>query len=338
LYLNGSKARRVPIPFIGLILVVIIGLGILWRQRSRLPAEIVRTLPQAVIVNPLATNTPPASQIKLVRSIVVTPVSDAFTADFYLDEFETHASPAWAGINGRSDIETYVVQPGDTLWSIAAQFSLDVDTLRWSNPDVERNPDLLSVNTELRILPVVGLYHTVVEGDTLTSIAEQYGVADVDIFNYPLNKLNATSKLNPGSGLIVPHGRKEFFIPAPDLDLDYLLAWPLVGRVTQGYRPDHLALDIGAPYSSDVYAADSGTVILARWARTGYGYTILIDHGQGRQTLYSHLKGALAKTGHIVERGQVIGQVGSTGNSSGPHVHFEVREGGQHINPLDYLK
>ncbi|NIW44621.1 MAG: peptidoglycan DD-metalloendopeptidase family protein, partial [candidate division Zixibacteria bacterium] len=126
--------------------------------------------------------------------------------------------------------------------------------------------------------------------------------------------------------------------PKPDLDTDYPLAWPISGRITQGYQDDHPALDIGAPYSSKVYAAGAGTVIYTRWARTGYGFTVIIDHSNNLKTIYSHLKGSLVESGTYVTRGQTIGEVGSTGNSTGPHVHFEVLEDGEQVNPLNYLR
>jgi murein DD-endopeptidase MepM/ murein hydrolase activator NlpD len=223
------------------------------------------------------------------------------------------------------------------LWSIAGQFDLDVDTLRWSNPELARNPDLLAVGTELAILPVSGVYHTIEPGETLISIAARYGVAEVDILNYPLNKLERPDELLAGQKLVIPHGRQELARPTPQPSLDSPLAWPLVGTITQGFSDSHRALDIGAPYGSPVYAGAAGRVTRFGWARTGYGYTVMVDHGQGLESLYSHMKGAWVQAGDWVERGQLIGEVGSTGNSSGPHVHVEVRVEGEQMNPLEYL-
>jgi murein DD-endopeptidase MepM/ murein hydrolase activator NlpD len=110
-----------------------------------------------------------------------------------------------------------------------------------------------------------------------------------------------------------------------------------VGVITQGFSDGHLAIDIGAPYGSSVFAGREGQVIRSGWARTGYGHTVIIDHGQGLQSLYSHMKGEWVQVGDWVERGQLIGEVGSTGNSSGPHMHFEVRVEGERVDPLDYL-
>lgn len=277
-----------------------------------------------------------ADPVVMVTSAVIeNPHSNAFTADLY--QATGKDIIPWPNVDGRTRVETYVVQSGDTLWSIAARFGLDLDTLRWSNPELERNPDVLSVGTELRILPVAGVYHIVAEGDTIESIAVQYGVAEIDIADYPPNALFPPHDLENGEGLIVPYGRKDLNIPKPSLAPGFSIAWPVVGAVTYGFTPDHPALDVGAPYGATVYAADGGTITYAGWAEEGYGYTIVIDHGDGRQTWYNHLKGVLLAAGNFVTRGTPVGEVGSTGHSSGPHVHFELRIDGERVNPLGYL-
>jgi murein DD-endopeptidase MepM/ murein hydrolase activator NlpD len=282
--------------------------------------------------------------VVLVRSEVITPTTAPgatplppnVTVDDLIDEVD-EVEIAWTEHEGREEIITYTVQSGDALWNIAAQFGLDLDTLRWSNPDLERNPDLLSVGTELVILPVPGVYHTVETGETVSGIAERYGVAPADILNYPLNDLTTPQSLRGGQQVIVPHGRKELARPTPQPSLDAPFAWPLVGPITQGFSNAHRAIDIGAPYGSPVYAGRAGTVVRSGWARTGYGYTVIIDHGQGLVSLYSHMKGEWVRVGDWVERGQLIGEVGSTGNSSGPHVQFEARVDGERVNPMGYL-
>lgn len=232
---------------------------------------------------------------------------------------------------------TYTVRAGDSLWSIAARFGLDIDTLCWSNEDLARNPDLLSVGQELTILPVKGAYHTVQTGETVEAIALAYGVSPAVITDCPLNNLKPPYQLREGQKLVIPGGRRELRWPKPDLSPDSPFAWPVVGEITQGYSEEHPALDLGAPYGSPVYAAQAGTVTHSGWARTGYGYTVILDHGQGVQSLYSHIKGTWVTEGQKVERGQLIGEVGSTGHSSGPHVHFEIRVDGQRVDPGGYL-
>lgn len=243
------------------------------------------------------------------------------------------------GLLFRSEIITYTVQPGDTLWSIARQFDLDIDTLRWCNPEIERNPDRIWVGQEILIPPRRGALHTVKPGETLESIAQKWGVAPEDIIYEPLNHLRRPYELTPGQRLFIPNGRKDLtrWLRKPSLAPGYDFAWPLVGVLTRGYSARHRALDIGTVYGAPVYAARDGVVIHAAWARTGYGYTVIISHGNGLVTLYSHLKGAWVHKGDRVKRGQLIGEAGSTGRSTGPHLHFEIRVNGQRVNPLDYL-
>lgn len=304
--------------------------------------EILAPLPISVHQLEAEANQPQPTQneagaVVMVDSTVIeNPHSVAYTADLYS---ATGKDPIpWPHVDGRANLETYVVQSGDSLWGIAEQFDLDIDTLRWSNAELERNPDVLSVGTELIILPVPGVYHIAAEGETLESIAAIYGVAPADIGDYPPNALYPPYQLEAGQGLIVPYGRKDIVeLPQPALAPGSELAWPIVGGITQGFHADHLALDIGAPYASTVYAAADGTITYADWATTGYGYTVIIDHGEGRETWYNHLKGTLLSAGNFVTRGTPIGEVGSTGHSTGPHLHFEYRLNGQPVNPLDYL-
>lgn len=116
-----------------------------------------------------------------------------------------------------------------------------------------------------------------------------------------------------------------------------VFTWPLSGWLTQGYRYDHRALDIAAPTGTLVTAADRGVVIRAGWNNQGYGLFVIIDHNIDYVTLYAHLSELLVKEGQVVGQGEVIGKVGSTGNSTGPHLHFEIRDFGRLTNPLELL-
>jgi murein DD-endopeptidase MepM/ murein hydrolase activator NlpD len=238
----------------------------------------------------------------------------------------------------RAEIVTYRIKSGDTLWDIAAAYDIDVDTIRWSNPDVARNPDSVALGAELVILPVKGAYVTVQAGDTVTRLAERWGVAPGDIANYPANNLRAGEEPRSGTKLVIPHGRLEANLAPPGSpSAGFAYAWPIRGTVTQGFGSGHPAVDFGAPYGAKVYAARAGQVVLRQWSPEGYGFLVIVDQGDGSRAHYSHLKGAWANVGDWLPCGGLVGEVGSTGNSTGPHVHFEIRIGGVPQNPLGLL-
>lgn len=239
----------------------------------------------------------------------------------------------------RPDVITYIVQSGDSDWSIAKQFDLDVDTLRYSNEWMRLNPDLIYPDQEMVILPVKGAYVTVQAGDTLNSIALRYGVDPTAISDFPLNHLDGNT-VRVGQKLVIPDGRLDYAdrILPPGSGRGYALAWPLRGTLTQGYHGGHLAIDIGSYYGAKVYASAAGRVVYARFSPDGWlGFRVVIAHGNSLQTAYNHMSDIYVEEGESVSRGQMIGQVGSTGNSTGPHVHFEVYQGGQKANPLGVL-
>ena len=247
----------------------------------------------------------------------------------------------------RREIITYTVRAGDTVSGIAAYFGLEPNTLVWSNPSLEPAPDLLKLGQELIILPADGAYHTVVAGDTLGSIATYYKVTVEDIVNYELDQIPDDGKLPVGLKLVIPGGKKPYVtrvvhhytgpIPEGAKRGTGVFGWPTSGRITQGFWEHHKAIDIGNVAGTPIYAADSGYVAKVGWSEVGYGKMILIDHGNGFQTLYAHLHVILAAQGDSVAKGTFIGRMGSTGNSTGPHLHFEIRENGKQRNPFIYL-
>lgn len=240
----------------------------------------------------------------------------------------------------RPTIITYTIQPGDNDYAIAEHFGLDVDTLRFSNEWMRRNPDLIHPGVELVILPLAGAYYTVAQGDTLANIAQRYGVPVADIVQFPLNRISATGVLAPDQRLVIPGGRLDYAdrIAAPGWASGYALAWPMRGTLTQGYRPGHLAIDVASVYGAKVYASRGGRVTYARFSPDGWlGFRVIIVHDSGLKTSYSHLSGIFVEEGEVVARGQVIGQLGSTGNSTGPHVHFEVWQNGSKVNPQSLM-
>jgi len=248
----------------------------------------------------------------------------------------------------RVDPITYTVQPGDNASGIADKFGISVETILWNNGKLEVNPDYLDLGDVLTILPVSGVYHTVVEGDTLEGIAEQYKANVEDIIAYEGNYLEEPYGIEVGQKLIVPGGRKPYQvrhvvawdgpIPAGASRGSGTFGWPMSGWISQRYHEYHPAVDIAGPQGTPIKAADSGYVAVVGRSDTGYGRYVLIDHGNGFQTLYAHFSVIVVEVGQSVAKGQTIGLCGSTGKSTGPHVHFEIKLNGVRRNPLLYLK
>lgn len=244
-------------------------------------------------------------------------------------------------------ITTYAVQLGDTVQSIAARFDLDPRTILWANPAVENAPDLLRIGQQIVILPLDGVYHRVETGETLSSIAAAYGVDREVIVHCPLNALETVSSpLKPGTALIVPGGEKPYEskevttysgpVPASAKGTGSF-QWPVLGAISQGYWYAHRAIDVSAQTGTAVMAADAGYISFAGWTNVGYGQLIIVDHGNDFVSYYAHLSKIYVAVGQAVTRDQVIGAVGNTGNSTGPHLHFEVRRNTTQQNPRAYL-
>ncbi|HZY44992.1 MAG TPA: peptidoglycan DD-metalloendopeptidase family protein [Anaerolineae bacterium] len=247
----------------------------------------------------------------------------------------------------RREIVIYRVQPGDNVQGIAAAFGLQPETILWSNPAIEDLPDLLKIDQEVVILPIDGVYHEVKTGDTLDGIAKLYKVDVANITDVPWNNLTPPNyDITAGSKLIVKDGTKPFI---PKVVTSYSgpvptgaqgsgqFRWPVVGYITQDFWAGHKALDISAPTGSPVYASDAGYVSFSGWTDVGYGWLVRINHGNGFETLYAHNSQLLVVAGEAVARGQLIAYAGSTGHSTGPHCHFEIRLNGVPVNPRLYL-
>lgn len=233
-------------------------------------------------------------------------------------------------------ISIYEVREGDTLAEIATMYGVTTNTIRWAN----NLAGPISKGQRLVILPITGTSHTVKKGDTIASIAKKYGADADEIERY--NGLEGVA-LVAGATVIVPDGEVAAPPAAKKPVLSgaktgsslastasasgFLFARPAAGTKTQGIH-GHNGIDIGGSIGSSVYAAAGGTVIIARgdggW-NGGYGNYVVVDHGSGVQTLYAHLSSVSVSVGQSVSRGDVIGGLGNTGKSTGPHLHFEVR-------------
>lgn len=269
----------------------------------------------------------------------------------------------------RVNVITYTVQQGDTLFEIADNFGLQPETLLWGNfESLEDNPNLLKPNMILNILPTNGVYYQWHEGDSVDRIASEFKTNTLAILDYPGNRIDLTEiaegsvNIPEGTWLIVPDGKrplKDWGPPAisranPAVARYYgegacgsvyegaigtgTFIWPTSYHgVTQGYHGIHPAIDVGGSMGDAIVASDSGVIVFAGWSNFGYGYMIVVDHGNGFQTAYAHLSAVAVGCGQSVFQGGYIGAMGSTGNSTGPHLHYEISFNGAKPNPLDYL-
>ncbi|RME08570.1 MAG: M23 family metallopeptidase [Anaerolineae bacterium] len=272
----------------------------------------------------------------------------------------------------RVDVITYTVQPGDSVFGIAEQFGLRPETILWANSETLRDdPHRLQVGQVLNILPVDGTYHKWSEGENLRSVAEYYGVEPEAILQYPGNHFDLFDQdpdnvnIEPGTMLIVPGGKRELInygpprIPRDNPAVartygpgycgeisdgivgDGLFVWPTDNHWLSGYdynpAANHSGIDIGGKRGDSIYAVDDGVVVFAGWSSSGYGNLVVIDHGNDWQSLYAHLDNYFVSCGMSIYQGAVIGTMGTTGNSSGPHLHFELHYGTSRVNPWNFL-
>ncbi|EAX47288.1 peptidase M23B [Thermosinus carboxydivorans Nor1] len=231
-------------------------------------------------------------------------------------------------------IRTHTVVAGETLSDIAARYGVDVETLLAANPNI--SGDTVYPGDELVILPQKGVLHTVVFGDTLWRLANLYGV-EVERIREANGKQN--DFLAVGEKVFVPGGRVRYGHVATR-GAGFRFIWPTQGEISslfgQRWGRLHAGLDIANDIGTPVRAARAGRVIFTGW-KGGYGYTVMIEHGAEYTTLYGHLADYVVTLGQYVETGQLIAYMGNTGYSTGPHLHFEVRRGGQPVNPLSVL-
>lgn len=251
---------------------------------------------------------------------------------------------------GRKEIIEYVVQTGDVIGSIAAKFSISVNTILWTNK-LSYN-SLIRPGDKLKILPVSGVLHTVASGENLGNIAKKYTVEIEKIKEY--NNLANADSLKKGQELIIPDGilkaapkassvaRNVYSPPASSSRAVYSSSakfiWPSTSkRITQYYHLGHHAIDIGGKTGTPIYAIEKGQIILSGWS-SGYGYNIIVYHGGGQKSRYAHFSKLYVKKGVLVDKGEQLGEMGSTGWSTGPHLHLEIIINGVKVNPLKYVK
>ncbi|MBU4315178.1 peptidoglycan DD-metalloendopeptidase family protein [Patescibacteria group bacterium] len=259
-------------------------------------------------------------------------------------------------LTGRTTSETYTIQSGDSLSVIASKYDLSINTLLWANN--------LSVGSVLRpgntlvILPVDGVKHVVKSGDTITQISKTYDVDQATILAY--NGRSTSDVLSIGDELIIPGGEVRAVARSTSSAISNLISsapsgavspsissgsagsgymvWPTdMSVITQYFSWKHNGLDIDCKYDNNNYAADDGYVTISGW-QGGYGYLVEIDHGNGIVTRYGHHASLYVTQGQYVNAGEALGLCGTTGNSSGTHLHLEVIVNGVRKNPLEYIR
>lgn len=245
---------------------------------------------------------------------------------------ETHVvdgDAAELAVVNNGQISTYVVREGDTLSDIAKMFGVSVNTISWAN---DLRGSRIAPGQTLVILPISGVKHVVAKGDTLQSIAKKYKADYGEVLAY--NGFTSSTKISVGDTVIVPDGEISSSV-APTLTYTAsntqapsgYYGRPIQGgRRTQGLHGRN-GIDLGAPIGTPVLASADGTVLTALGSgyNGGYGLYVVIRHPNGTQTLYAHLSQVNVTAGDRVSKGEVIGRVGNTGRSTGPHLHFEIR-------------
>lgn len=236
-------------------------------------------------------------------------------------------------VQTNGEISVYTVREGDSLSEIAAMFGVTTNTILWAN-DI-KSANLIQPNDTLIILPITGVRYVVKEGDTLAAIASKYHGEVEDMIAY--NGLASASDIREGQTVVIPGGE----VPAPAKPAGSsgtrtpsapaggsgYFAHPVPGAVrTQGLH-GYNGVDLGAAVGTAVRAAAAGEVLVSRsggW-NGGYGTYVVVKHTNGTQTLYAHNSENYVSAGQYVAQGETIAAVGSTGRSTGAHLHFEVR-------------
>lgn len=254
----------------------------------------------------------------------------------------------------RSEIIEYKVESGDTISSIGQKFGISSDTIKWANG---LTSDQIKPGQSFKILPVSGVSHIVKSGDNLESVAKKYSAHSQAILDFPFNDVPDDFSLRIGQLLIIPDGappeikappkvkpQPKYLAQGPqsptfDAPFGASFIWPAGGQLTQYFAWYHPGIDIANRSSPGIAASDGGVVVVAGWPDgQGYGNRVVLDHGNGYRSLYAHLSNIYVSVGETVSRGQLIGQMGSTGRSTGIHLHLEIHYKGVPVNPLSILK
>jgi len=362
---NGNRLLSILINIFMVIVLAILGL-LIWQRFVQDSAEAVNPLPAVVVTlapKPDVSIEEPIAEIPVMQSL---PEGTGQVGIIRQTDYHT-IIPDRPG----QEVITYTVKRDDTLFGIADMFKVKPETILWGNFEtLQDNPHLLKPDQVLNILPVDGTYYKWNNYDNLGAIASFFGVDPQAILEYPGNQADLTQLKGPNSGfepeqwLIIPGGKraiKDWGPPAitrknaaaasyygdGSCGATYegavgtgTFTWPSAAHSISGYNFSgiHPAIDIAGATGDAVFASDSGVIVFSGWSNFGYGYLIVIDHGNGYQTAYAHLSAINVGCGQSIFQGSTIGAVGNTGNSAGSHLHFELSYSGAKLNPLENLR
>ncbi len=274
----------------------------------------------------------------------------------------------------RQEITIYTVQDGDTVFGIADKFGIEPETILFGNYNIlVDDPHSLKPGQELTILPVNGVYWEWLGGIPFGDWAKFYHVTAADVIEFPGNHIDPNTvgdyenaNIKTGTWLIIPGGSREFTTwyapvgvtrenpssarvmgqgacdPVSGGAVGYgTYVYPTNKHYLSGFdyseKTNHRGIDLAGSEGEGVYATDAGVIVYSGWNDYGYGNMVMIDHGNGFQSLYGHLSAIYRGCGQSVGQGEGIGAVGTTGRSSGPHLHFELMTSTWKVNPWDYL-
>ena len=341
-FFNSNKFNIISWSVTIILAAGLIGGALMWRQ-SRSGAQALA---------PLAT----AASDENLPKVVMPALSGAHM--FAAIEREIQIKTNIPADKPRYDVVEYRVTRGDSMFAISEAYKLQPESVLWANYDVlQDDPHSLQPGQVLTIPPTDGIYYQWKENDTLETVASEFKVEIDAILNYPGNDIDLTNpKIESGSWVMLPGGEREFvqwLVPTVATGASGTsstnqsacpggavggggFTWPADAHSLSGndFWSGHLGIDIAAGEGASVYAADTGVVTMAQGGYNyGYGNVVQIDHGNGYSTIYAHLSVIGVGACESVGAGQWIGASGSTGNSQGAHLHFEVRQNGGFINP-----
>jgi murein DD-endopeptidase MepM/ murein hydrolase activator NlpD len=360
-----SRFLRIAVNLLMVFVLAILGI-LIWQRFMQSSAQAV-SAPTASTATLAPTFTPLAENLQAAMQPISLP-TDSSVQEGILKHIDSHTI---IPERPSEEVITYTVQRDDTLFGIADSFGLKPETILWGNFEtLQDNPHLLKPDQVLNILPIDGTYYKWNNNDNLGAVAAFFGADPQAVLEFPGNKVDLTevdgvnSGFQPDQWIVIPGGKRAIKDWGPPAITRKNAAaasyygdgscgaiyegavgtgtfiWPTVVRSISGYNYSgiHPAIDIAGATGNAVFASDSGVVVFAGWSNYGYGYLIVIDHGNGYQTAYAHLSAINVGCGQSVFQGSTIGAVGNTGNSAGSHLHFELSYGGAKLNPLENLR